>query len=158
MVATKTARILDFKDATGAAGQNGVDVYLSAGNFISINIYKGSATAVLASVTTTNAITTAGSWYYVAVSFSSTTLKPTFYNSLSSASSLAAGVDGTASTSAPSCTSLTSNFIGKTNAAAGGSDVNLDAALNDVKIYNTALSSDQLKANFLSEKSMLTYL
>ena len=54
------------------------------------------------------------------------------------------------STSAPKCTSLGSNFIGKTNNLGG----NLKGALNDVKIFNTALSPIQISTNFLAEKSI----
>ena len=118
-----------------------------------MKIYKDSTTPVLAAVSSvkvTNFV-----WNYVAISFSSTTLKPTFYKALVTDTALPPGVEfGTASTSAPSCTSLTSNFIGKANNRELNNDFNLAAALNDLKIFNTSLSFDQLKANFLAEKSI----
>jgi len=122
-----------------------------------MNIYKDNVVAVLTAVSTVVVGVTA--WSYVAISFSSTTLKATFYKAALADAALGTGTEfATASTSAPSCTSLASNFIGKANNPDAVNEVNLPAALNDVKIYNTALGFDQLKANFLSEKSMLTYL
>ncbi len=119
-----------------------------------MKIYKDSTTPVLAAVSSvkvTNFV-----WNYVAISFSSTTLKPTFYKALVTDDALPPGEEytGIASTFAPSCTSLTSNFIGKANNREQNNDFNLAAALNDLKIFNTSLSFDQLKANFLAEKSI----
>ena len=117
-----------------------------------MDIYKDSSSPVLVSI---SSVIVPTGWSFVAISFSSTTLLPTYYNSLATASLLTPGVNGSiASKSAPSCTNLKSNFIGKVNHFTPGYDVLLAAALNDVKIYNTALSYNQLKVFFLSEKSI----
>ncbi len=52
------------------------------------------------------------------------------------------------------CLNFTSNFIGK-SAKPDLNDVNLDAYLNDVKLYNITLSSDQVLAKYDAEKSKL---
>jgi hypothetical protein len=87
-------------------------------------------------------------WTHVAVSFSSTGSSITinfYYNGV------------LAFTTSPSlflpstCPIMTTNFIGK-GTSPDPSDVNLDAYLNDVKIFNLALSATQVLAQYNSEK------
>ena len=53
-----------------------------------------------------------------------------------------------------SCPSFANNFIGKgvSPSPTADVDVNLDAYLNDVKIFNSALSDSQVSTQFNSEK------
>jgi hypothetical protein len=49
------------------------------------------------------------------------------------------------------CPVMTSNFIGK-GTSPFANDVNLDAYLNDIKLFNIALTYAQVQAQYVSEK------
>jgi hypothetical protein len=68
-----------------------------------MDIYKDSSNPVLCiNISVSISVIVPTGWSFVAISFSSTTLLPTYYNSLATASLLIPGVDGSiASKSAP---------------------------------------------------------
>ncbi len=53
-------------------------------------------------------------------------------------------------------TNFTTNYIGK-GAKPGDNEVNLDAQLNDVKIFDSALTATQVSTQYTSEKCIIIF-
>ena len=153
VTATKTARILDFSDLATKA--NGIAVYIKSGTT------ANNATVVLESVTTTSGTKTttllsdtgAGiaptTWTHVAITVStsgSTITGAIYYNGVAQTST------NTITALPATSTIFTVNYIGKGTSPTTATDVNLDAYLNDVKMFNSALSATQVSSQYTSEK------
>jgi len=140
--------ILDFKDASAV---NGVRLDVSATGFLRLYV---NALAVSSSTGTF----TAAVWNYGAVTFSGANTSPVFYNQVTSVSTIT-GIVGSATISAvPPCTSIVRAMIGQLSLD-GTQDLRTAAgaapgwSLNDLKIFNFALSAAQIQARFTAELS-----
>jgi hypothetical protein len=94
----------------------------------------------------------AAEWTHVAITVSTsgaTVTTAIYYDGATTGITLSpsAGITALPATS----TSYTTNFIGK-GAKPGDDDVNIDALINDVKIFNSALTATQVSTQYNSEK------
>jgi hypothetical protein len=89
---------------------------------------------------------TAAAWNFITVSYSGTGTIPNFYTATNNAGAIyAIGGSGSIFT-APSCTVLTRTIVGSTGAS---------FSMNDLKIYNFALTNVQVNARFSAELGKL---
>jgi hypothetical protein len=149
VTAGKIARVIDFSDAITKV--NGFAVYLRPGT-IALNAAVGLEIKVGSSSAQTVSDSGVGfapkTWTHVAISFSvsvSTIIITIYYNGAAQITT------GTISTLPASCPTMTTNFIGK-GASPTGNDINLDAYLNDIKIFNSSLNASQVLNQYAAEK------
>jgi hypothetical protein len=93
-------------------------------------------------------------WTHVAITVStsgSTSTTAIYYNANTTGITLSSATAITNLTATSTSINFTTNFIGK-GAKPGENEVNLDAQLNDVKIFDSALTSSQLSTQYTSEK------
>ena len=149
VTAGKTARVIDFSDAITKV--NGVAVYLKPGSIatnaaVGLEIKVGSLTAQ--SVSDSGVGFAPKTWTHVAISFSvsvSTIIITIYYNGVAQTTT------GTITSLPASCPIMTTNFIGK-GASPTANDVNLDAYLNDIKLFNSSLNASQVLNQYAAEK------
>lgn len=144
---TNIARIIDFSDATNKS--NGIALYIKPANLTFTNVgleLKSSGSAQNLNDPTVGFAPQ--TWTHVAVAFSSTGSSITiniYYNGV-------VAYTTTLSISLPaSCPLMTTNFIGKSTSPTFN-DVNLDAYLNDIKLFNTSLNASQVLNQYADEK------
>jgi len=152
---TNIARVLDFSDTTAKA--NGIAVYLEQGTTntntaVVLETVVGSATAKTASVTN-DAGFAVSTWKHVAITVSSSSASTPVITVVIYYDGVKQTTTGTI-TLPTSCPNFANNFIGKgaKPSSTADVDVNLDAYLNDVKIFNSALSESQVSTQFTAEK------
>ena len=145
----KIARIIDFSDASTKS--SGIALFIKpATNFINAAVGLELATGFGSTQSLNDQFTgfAPQTWTHVAVSLSSSGSSITiniYYNGVL-AFSTSPGL------SLPStCPSMTTNFIGK-GTSPNPSDVNLDAYLNDIKIFNNTFTASQVSAQYTTEK------
>jgi len=163
--ATKTARVIDFSDAATKA--NGIAVYLKPG--VTGGAPNNNAAAGLEvraggvgsfpqlAADTTGAGFPTKTWTHVAITVSSSSASPAVITVAIYYNGVAATATGTITALPALTTSYTVNFIGKGTSPVAASDMNLDAYLNDVKIFNSALSPSQVSTQFTSEQSNIFF-
>jgi hypothetical protein len=161
---TKTARVIDFSDAATKA--NGIAVYLKPG--VTGGAPNNNAAAGLEvraggvgsfpqlAADTTGAGFLTRTWTHVAITVSSSSASPAVITVAIYYNGAAATATGTITTLPALTTSYTVNFIGKGTSPVA-TDMNLDAYLNDVKIFNSALSPSQVSTQFNSEQSNIFF-
>jgi hypothetical protein len=144
------ARIIDFSDASPKSSGIALFIKPAPNNFINAAVGLELATGFGSTQSVSDQFTgfAPQTWTHVAVSFSSTGSSIAiniFYNGF------------IAFTASPglflpsTCPLMTSNFIGK-GTSPNPSDVNLDAYLNDIKLFNTSLTATQVQALYTGEK------
>jgi hypothetical protein len=156
--AGKQARVIDFSDAD--TKKNGIAVFIQPGT-TSANVSIDNSPAVVLETVVDGAITAVSdkgagfalkTWTHVAITVStsgSTITTAIYYNANTTGITLS---NATAISNLPAkTTSFTTNFIGN-GAKPGKNEVNLDAYLNDVKIFDSALSATQVSSQYTSEK------
>jgi hypothetical protein len=160
LATNKIARVIEFSDT--AAKKYGIGIYLkqgdnSANTAVTLEVIYTSESSRSTDVQTVSDIGAgfATGWNHVAITFGayfpiSKYFTVIYYNGATSGIKQA----GRISYIPVECLNFTSNFIGK-SAKPDLNDVNLDAYLNDVKLYNITLSSDQVLAKYDAEKSKL---
>jgi hypothetical protein len=148
-VAAKQARVIDFSDATTKA--NGITVFIKAAT-TNAAITLESKAAATQTVSDTGAGFAVNTWKYVAITVSTsgaTITTAIYYDGATTGVTLSSATGITALPAAS--TSYTTNFIGK-GTSPTADDQHLDAHLNDVKIFNSALSPTQVTTQYNSEK------
>ena len=142
------ARIIDFSDATTKV--NGIALYIKPATSVS-NVAVGLELKSSGSAQNLNDPTVGfatQTWTHVAVAFSSTGSAITitiYYNGV-------VAYTTNLSISLPaSCPLMTTNFIGKSTSPTSN-DVNLDAYLNDIKLFNSSLTATQVSTQYTAEK------
>ncbi len=150
VTALKTARVIDFSDAITKV--NGLAVYLKPGTnalnaAVVLEAKAGSSTAQ--TVSDSGAGFAPKTWTHVAITVTtsgSTITTAIYYNGVVQTTT------GTITALPATSTIFTTNFIGKGTSPVGGTDENLDAYLNDVKMFNSALSATLVASQYTSEK------
>jgi len=148
----KQARVIDFSDVPTKA--NGIAVWIKQGTNAS------NAAITIESTKTSTPLTVAdggagfsAGWTHVAITVSTSGSPATITTAIYYNGEAITTYDPVATTitALPATTTkFTSNFIGKGTSPVG-TDENLDAYLNDVKIFNSTLSATLVKSQYTSE-------
>jgi hypothetical protein len=134
--AAATTTVIDFRDSTNL----GVQFTLALALTLQINAQTAATSAVAAT----------SAWNFVAVTYTAGTGTSTFFAALQTAGSLTAGTSSaTFMTTAPSCTVITRPYIAV--ASTGAAALPGAISLNDIKIYNFALSNQQMQNRYTAE-------
>jgi hypothetical protein len=151
----KQARIIDFSDATNKA--NGIAACIRpASNPTNTAVYLESIKNGIAQTVSDTGPGFSAGWTHVAITV--TTSGPTiataiYYNGATTGITLFGSL-----TNLPAMTtSFTTNFIGK-GTSPNVADVNLDAYLNDIKLFNFSLTATQVLAQYTAEKCKIYLL
>jgi len=129
------ARIIDFSDAPNKS--NGIALYIKPATSVNNAAvgFEVKSSGSAQNLNDPNVGFAPQTWTHVAVAFSFT---------------------GSAIT-VRLCLLMTTNFIGKSTSPTFN-DVNLDAYLNDIKLFNTSLTASQVSAQYTAEKCNFCFL
>jgi len=140
----------DFKDSSGSGVQfkiNGANVEITT-----FALFIGTITDANKKISANIATPAPNKWYFIAVSYGGSGSSPSFYLADATAAvtltAIATNPANGLFTTALSCNNMVQAVIGKDAADAG---VPLNGRLNDFKIYNFALSIDQIQARYNAE-------
>jgi len=157
-------RVLDFSQtsyvfpfAAATAARNGISIgFPASSSQPQIEVRTTAAVAPNTIGTTTGAVAL-NTWTFVSFSCTVTTTTTTCTSFTgTSAGGLVTATAGAAINVVPSTGSYVYNYIGASSLVLA-TDNSLQARINDVKIYSSALSEAQLRDNFNAEKSTRAY-
>jgi len=148
-------RILDFSiNSINAATRTAFGVAICFGRFI--NFYAASAAATDSPGATQSATAlTAGAWAHVALSCTVTTSTVCLIY-VSTSTTLGTATSSTLANVIPSTGTYFYNYIGASTYTAA-TEGDLNTFINDVKIFNSALTSGQLQTQLTAEAAARTY-
>jgi hypothetical protein len=153
VTAGKIARVIDFSDAI--VKLNGIAVYLKPGTTatnaavgLEIVATQSGGSPVTSTVIDSGVGFAAKTWTHVTITLSISASSITtliYYNGVVQTTT------GTITSLPASCPTMTTNFIGK-GASPTVNDINLDAFLNDIKIFNSSLNASQVLNQYAAER------
>lgn len=153
--AAATGVLLEFRDsaATATLTGNGVTVGFAADPYKPQLIVN----AQPVSISTAAAGLTNNAWNFLAITYAGANLNPIFYSQTIATASITGNPGTVTIPVAPTCTTMIKNFIGTDIANTVATSlfaIQGITSLNDLKIYNSALSATQIQSRYTAEISI----